>query len=114
MFDVNLVGYYVWVIDMLLILFVLGELLSFEFVVVGLGKVGFVMENFGCSLVCIFGILVMFFVLKDFESEWMFMSFDLLLGIVRNLVVMFEGSEDFVWLFYGVVWMGVGLKLFMW
>lgn len=108
------VGYHVWIDNKTLMLFILGEPVTLQLVVLKGERAGIIATNIGRSLHRVPRQRKVSFVRKLSEQQWVIQAFDTQTGAINTLIKTLPGSEDYTWTPQGTLLMASGSKLFKW
>ncbi len=111
--NVGPVGYHAWVDDASVILFVLGEPHTLQFVEIGPGAGKVLADSPGRGLARIPGRKRMSYVDKT-GDEWWLTAIDPATGETERLIATPDGREDYAWAPDGSVWIGDDSRLLRW
>ena len=110
--NIKPVGYYLWVDDDKLALFVLGKPNTLQLVDLRTGKAEVIADNPGRILRRVPHENKFSFVHKVSDQEWLVKTFDLKSRNIATFIKTFPGVEDYAWTPAGVLLMANGSKLF--
>lgn len=112
--DLSPVGYYAWVDDDRVAVYVLGDPVTLQIANVSTGKTDLIASDIGRALYRIPGTTEISFVHKLTSSQWVIKKVDPDTGTVSEVAPTYGDGEDFVWTPSGKLLMSSGTAIYEW
>ncbi len=112
--DISSVGYYAWIDEDRVALFILGDPVTLQIAHVKTGKRTVVASNIGRALFRIPGTTDISFVHKVSEENWVIKKVNPDTGSISDIAPAYGDGEDFTWTSDGRLIMGSGAAIYEW